>query len=125
MHVNQKQRRRHTEEFKAQVLSACAEPGTSVAGVARAFGLNDNLVHQWRRGRGARLGQATGLATVGIGTAVFVPLSLPAPPAAPSAPAAPAEMVRFEFTRGALRLNVLWPVEATAECAAWTRELLK
>jgi hypothetical protein len=32
MHVNQKPRRRHAEEFKAQVLAACAEPGASVSG---------------------------------------------------------------------------------------------
>lgn len=52
MHVNQKPRRRHSEQFKAQVLAACAEPGASVSAVALSFGLNDNLVHQWRRGRG-------------------------------------------------------------------------
>ncbi|MDR6539483.1 transposase [Variovorax soli] len=53
MDVNPKQRRRHSAAFKAQVLEACAEPGASVATVALSFGLNDNLVHQWRRGRGA------------------------------------------------------------------------
>lgn len=53
MHVNPKQRRRHSAAFKAEVLAACAEPGASVAAVALAFKLNDNLVHQWRRGRGA------------------------------------------------------------------------
>ncbi|MFZ3119431.1 MAG: transposase [Variovorax sp.] len=53
MDVNPKQRRRHSAEFKAQVLAACAEPGASVAAVALAFKLNDNMVHQWRRGRGA------------------------------------------------------------------------
>jgi len=54
MHANQKPRRRHSEEFKAQVLAACAEPGVSVSAVALSFGLNDNLVHQWRRGRGCK-----------------------------------------------------------------------
>ena len=51
MDVNPKSRRRHSAEFKAQVVAACAEPGATVAAVARAFGLNDNLVHDWRRGR--------------------------------------------------------------------------
>lgn len=50
MDVNPKQRRRHSTEFKARILTACAEPGASVA---LSFQLNDNLVHQWRRGRGA------------------------------------------------------------------------
>lgn len=44
MHVNTKQRRRHSAAFKAEVLAACAEPGASVAAVAMAFKLNDNLV---------------------------------------------------------------------------------
>ncbi|WP_183028124.1 transposase [Variovorax sp. UMC13] len=52
MDVNPKSRRRHSAEFKAQLMAACAEPGATVAAVARAFGLNDNLVHNWRRGRG-------------------------------------------------------------------------
>ena len=52
MRANQKPRRRHGEQFKAQVLAACAEPGASVSAVALSFGLNANLVHQWRRGRG-------------------------------------------------------------------------
>jgi len=43
MDVNPKQRRRHTQEFKAQVLAACSERSASVAAVARSFGLNDNL----------------------------------------------------------------------------------
>lgn len=52
MHVNTKQRRRHSGAFKTEVLDACAEPGASIAAVALAFKLNDNLVHQWGRGRG-------------------------------------------------------------------------
>lgn len=39
MHVNQKPRPRHSEQFKAQVLAACAEPGASVSAMALSFGL--------------------------------------------------------------------------------------
>ena len=47
-------RHRQSEELKARVvLAACAEPGASVPVVAQAHGLNANLVHKWRRGRGA------------------------------------------------------------------------
>ena len=49
-----KSRRRHGAQFKQEVLAACDQPGASVAGVAQAFGVNANLVHQWRRGRGFR-----------------------------------------------------------------------
>ncbi len=42
MHVNLKPRRRHSEQLKAQVLAACAEPGASVSAVALSFGLDAN-----------------------------------------------------------------------------------
>ncbi|MCR6478422.1 transposase [Variovorax sp. ZS18.2.2] len=131
MDVNPKSRRRHTAEFKAQVVAACAEPGVSVAAVARAFGLNDNLVHDWRRGRsGAGKPAATSLQE---SSAEFIALSLPSPPAAsvastpaPSrAPAASAEAIRLEFKRGAIGVSVTWPVCAAADCAAWLREVLR
>ena len=124
MHVNRKPRRRHSDELKAQVLTACAEPGASVAAVARTFGLNDNLVHQWRRGRGFEAG-----AKAAASAPEFVALSLPAPQSAASAPScavpAPAEEIRMEFKRGGLRVSVSWPLSAAADSAAWLRELLR
>ncbi|MDM0072696.1 transposase [Variovorax sp. J31P207] len=126
MDVNPKQRRRHSAAFKAQVLAACAEPGASVAAVALSFGLNDNLVHQWRRGRGAIPAPSPASATVERARE-FVELSLPAPPAAPapSRVAASTETIRLEFKRGALGVSVTWPVSAAVDCAAWLRELLR
>ncbi|NUZ08501.1 hypothetical protein [Piscinibacter koreensis] len=53
MDVKSKPRRRHRAQFKAEVISACSEPGACVAAIPRTFDLNDNLVHQSRRGRGA------------------------------------------------------------------------
>ena len=44
-----KRRRRHSPQFKAEVLKACAEPGNTIAGVAQRYGVNANLVHKWRR----------------------------------------------------------------------------
>ena len=79
MDVNLKQRRRHSAAFKAQVLAACAEPGASVAAVALSFGLNDNLVHQWRRGRGANPALYQVDITEGSGSGVKI-LNQPAPP---------------------------------------------
>jgi transposase len=90
MHVNAKQRCRHSATFKAQVLAACAEPGASGASVALAFKLNDNLVHQWRRGRGAP--KAPGVASMGIAKAppFFVELTVtPSPPPEAAPPASP------------------------------------
>ena len=54
-------RRRHSAEFKQQVLVECDRSVASVAAVALAHGLNDNLVHKWRRQllRSAAAGFAT------------------------------------------------------------------
>jgi transposase len=140
MDVNPKQRRRHSAEFKAQVLAACREPGASVAAVALSFKLNDNLVHQWRRGRGASpvstLTSTSTSTTVAESAPQFIALSLPPPALPPSAPpsapapavacvAVAAEAIHLEFKRGVLGVSVTWPVSAAADCAAWLREVLR
>jgi transposase len=128
MRANQKPRRRHSEQFKAQVLAACAEPGASVSAVALSFGLNANLVHQWRRGRGYKDDRPAPPEAASEPSPQFVALALPAPPSAPPAlVAAPAasDAIRAEIKRGALIVNVTWPVLAAGECAAWLRELLR
>jgi transposase len=128
MDAKGKPRRQHTQQFKAKVLAACAEAGASVAEVARRFDLNDNLVHQWRRGRGASVMPANGTAPIEA-AASFVALSLPAPPHSASAlPAAPPprdEGIRIEIKRGGTSVSVRWPMTAAADCAAWLRELLR
>src|SRR6218665_3066595 len=127
MDVNPKQRRRHSAAFKAQVLAACSEPGASVAAVALSFGLNDNLVHQWRRGRGADPVPSAAAAPAMVERArEFIALSLPAPPAAAASSRTEprTETIQLEFKRGALGVSVAWPVSAALDCAAWLRELL-
>ena len=119
-------RRRHAEELKARVLAACAEPGASVAAVAQAHGLNANLVHKWRRGRGAAVGNAVrSVRSTVTASAEFIALALPATgvaaPAATSQPttASAAADIRIEWRRGAVAVAVSWPVSAAPECARW------
>ncbi|RUR71922.1 transposase [Variovorax guangxiensis] len=58
-------------------MAACAEPGVTVAAAARAFGLNDNLVHDWRRGcSGAGVSKPIGT-SLQESSPEFVALSLP------------------------------------------------
>ena len=49
--LNQERRRRreYSQQFKAEVLARCAQPGASVGGVALAQGLHSNMVHRWIR----------------------------------------------------------------------------
>ena len=49
MQIERAPQRRLDAELKSQVFAACDEPGASVAAVARAHGLDANLVHKWRR----------------------------------------------------------------------------
>ena len=42
-------RRRHSLEFKRQVVAAASQPGASLAAVALAHQINTNLLHTWRR----------------------------------------------------------------------------
>jgi len=132
MDVNPKSRRRHSAEFKAQVVGACAEPGATVAAVARAFGLNDNLVHDWRRGRSGAGIAKTVTTSLQASPPEFVALSLASPsqpsqasPPLPPAPALAPERICVEFKRGAIGVSVTWPVSAAADCATWLREVLR
>jgi len=123
MEEHRKTRRRHSTEFKSQVIAACSAPGASTAGVALAFGVNANLVRQWRKGRGFQQLSGTRLPSGDLTVPpAFVPLTLPPPQAQPAA--APAD-IRIEVRRSALQVNVAWPSTAAADCAAWLRELLQ
>lgn len=118
-------RRRHADELKARVLAACAEPGASVAAIAQAHGLNANLVHKWRRGRGAPMDNAArSVRSAVTASTEFIALALPATtvaaPAISSQPTAvPVADIRIEWRRGATGIAVSWPVSAAPECARW------
>jgi transposase len=106
--------RAYGQEFKARVVAECEQPGTSVAKVALAHGLNANMIHTWRRElRGA-------VACPADGGGEFVPLAL----ASVAAPVSQAP-IRIELRRGAMSASIAWPVDAAGACGAWLRELLK
>lgn len=109
-------RRRHGPQLKAEVLAACARPGTSVAAVALAHGLNANLVHKWRRNE-ARPGVSRRPAGA-LGE--FIALPLRTAPASAMQPD-----IRIELKRGPTTVTVNWPMAGAGECAAWLREWLR
>jgi transposase len=111
-----RRRRRHSEQFKSQVVAACQLPGVSIASVALSNGVNANLVRRWVAECERRLPVPKDGATASVGKPAFVPLQLNH--AADSA-------VRIELRRGAMTVHVVWPASASAACAAWLRELLR
>jgi transposase-like protein len=116
-------RRRHTAEFKASVIEACRRPGVSIASIALANGLNANMLRKWvidaelRDCHSEPSSTAPPVAPPASGVAAFVPLQLPAPQT-------PTD-IHIELQRGATRVTLTRPVNASADCAAWLRELLR
>jgi transposase-like protein len=118
-----RRRRKHSTEFKAQVVAACRQPGISMAAVAMAHGVNANLLRRWVIDAEQRASaNGNSLQAVASGAA---PSSTPAFVALPLAPSAAAADIRIELRRGATAITVTWPSSAAAECAAWMRELLR
>jgi transposase len=124
-----RRRRKHSDEFKAQVVAACSQPGISIAAVSMAHGVNANLARRWisEAGGPARevieMQRADECETKAQQAALppsFIPVTMPPTAAAP----APAE-IRVELRRGLTAITVTWPGAAAAECATWMRELLR
>ena len=45
--AKRRRRRRHSQQFKLEVVASCRQPGVSIAAVALANGLNANLLRRW------------------------------------------------------------------------------
>jgi len=117
--IPRRTRRTYSEAFKRSVVSACCEPGASVAGIALANGLNANQVHRWMRERGIappsrRMSGSAALTA--LADPGFVPVQI--------APAVEAPVIRVEAQRGNARVKLEWPVQAADACGAWLREWL-
>ena len=123
--IPRRTRRTHSEAFKQSVISACLEPGVSVAGVALANGLNANQVHRWMRERGIAppsRRKPLGAELTALSEPGFVPVRV--------APAIEAPVIRLEAQRGNTRfrdecLNDQWftsLAQARILTAAWRRD---
>lgn len=99
-------RRTYSREFKAQIVSACKQPGISVAAIARMHDMNDNMVHRWLREAeqsGADLGP-----TVPPSESLSV---VPAPAFVPARPSTLSQDgIHLELIRNDLTLRIDWPV---------------
>jgi transposase len=114
-----RRRRKHSAEFKAQLVQACEQPGMSSAAIAMANGINANLLRRWVNDAEQR--GSTVIAALPPpsppATPEFIPLQLPAPK--------PQADIRIELQRSGISVSVIWPVSAAAECAGWMREILR
>ena len=121
-----RRRRFHSDEFKADAVAACMQPGVSMAAVALSRGVNANLLRRWVRDAELRsapkapMPQERPKASRPPQTPAtpFIPLELPAPTSV-------AREIRVELRHGPTTISVTWPAEAAGECALWMRELLR
>lgn len=127
--------RRHSVEFKARVIELARQPGTSVAAVALANGLNANMLRRWVH-EAAACGDAPKTAAAGISPALasFVQLPMselaqhPTPDSRPVQPATPAAVVQqpaeitVEIHRGGTTVHAKLPMDDRS--AVWLREVL-
>jgi transposase len=115
-------RRKHSAQFRAEVLQTCRQADASVAAIALRNGLNANVVYRWLREDSRCLDAGAGSQTA-VSTrrgAKFIAVQLPA-----AAVAAASTDIRIEVRRGASSVTLNWPLQASSECAAWLREWLR
>lgn len=122
--TQRRRRRRHSAEFKAQVVAACRGPGVSIAAMALEHRLNANLLRRWvteaeGNGEAGLIAAGNGSQTPIPASAAFVPVELP------RSSVTTAQQIVIELRRGATRVKVSWPVEAAPACSSWLRALLR
>jgi len=112
--IPRKTRRRHSQAFKEQIVAECRESGESVAAIARRHGLNDNLIHNWRR----QLGRE--------GKPDFI--RLPAPAAHPDRTAAATSqhtLLRIELPSPNGPIVAHWPMAEIDRSVPWLKALMR
>ena len=114
-------RRRHSKEFKAEVMRAAMQPHVSVAAVALHYRLNANLVRSWITRQAKREGGKQTSHSTDVSPAEFVPLQLATVPTAAAAPGS----IEVEVRRGATTITIRWPLSAASDCGAWLQGWLR
>ncbi|WP_232476439.1 transposase [Acidovorax sp. T1] len=122
MNQDRPRRREYSKQFKAEVLTRCAQPGASVGGVALAQGLHSNMVHRWIREQRERQALAPpAFVPLRMPTVPFIPAALPAKQAEPAGEQSLPE-VDLQIQRGELLVRLQCPL---SQCGALLRELLR
>lgn len=120
--------RRHTPEFKAQVIAACLEPGVSMAAVALANGLNANFLRTWVKAY--RDQQRSEIADDVASDPCGVPAERAAPSLVPvtvtsSSDEASGSTIELTIRRPQTVIAIRWPTSEASACAQWLRDLLR
>ena len=120
-------RRRHSAEYKAQVVAACLQPGISIAAVAMANQLNANLLRSWVNayreqrmvGVPASINRDRSLESANARSPTLVPVTLQTTDTPPSG------TIQIEIRRQETVFQITWPASQATVCAQWLREVLQ
>ena len=113
-------RRRHSKEFKAQVIRAAMQPNVSIAAVALHYRLNANMLRSWVAAQEERDAAEAARQSTGVPSTEFVPLQLET-----TGVASGATEIQIEVRRGAATVTVRWPLSAASDCAVWLQGWLR
>ena len=117
-------RRTYTPQFKSELLTACKQPGASIAALAMQHGMNANVLHRWLKEH--RQGML--MLSAGVPAPAFIPIDLTASLpvlASEGEPSAPPSNIRIELQHHAMKVTLHWPVDAAGACAQMLRALLR
>ena len=110
-----RQRRTHSTEFKAELVTMCRQPGISISAVAQAHGVNANLLRRWMK-------QYPVAANIPLAPAPakLVPVQLEAPHTSLTD-----KEIHFDIQRGATHIHIRWPIAGAEACVhllgAWLK----
>lgn len=117
--VLERKRRRHSGEFRAEVVAACRRQGVSVAAVALAHGLNANLVRRWIKESTERLPVTRPMAKRVVEPLTVVPVSIA------SAEGRGDEAIRVDIRKAGTAVQLAWPATRVAELSELLKDLLR
>ncbi len=115
-----RKRRRHSEEFRSQVVVACRQPGVSVAAVALAHGLNANLVRRWIKENAERMP----VSRRPMPHPVVEPLMV-VPVTIESSEDRSDDAIRIDIRRSGMAVQLAWPATRVGELSGLLKDLLK
>lgn len=127
--ATQRRHRRHTPEFKAQVIAACLQPGVSIAAVALANQLNANFLRGWVKAHREQAAKNGLIATTSarqndaisakVQTPTLVPVTIKREEASSTG------HIEIEIRRPQTVFQISWPSEQAAVCARWLSKVLR
>ena len=112
----------------ATACSDSTSPGASIAALARANGMNTNVLHRWLqehdRSGAHQLGKRSGsIARRAQSPSPELPAFIALP--LPASPPTQTPAIRIEIQRERTTIIINWPVQDGGACAQWLRECVQ